>query len=142
MDVYPEFVLDEKLPRLVVTRQLLSEIETTCIATGNDLIRSDTQAGVPKLQIAVDDAYGTEIFASAANIPMSRFPETTSALRLEFSHHVEATPQSDKLSIDNKIRLRATEGQPRINSYTRPPIPRAGYGAPRPSQAINRTTAH
>ena len=73
MDVYPGFVLDKRLPRLLVTRQLLSDLEVQCIATAKDFTRS-TAPQASNIKISIEDAYGTETFASAQASPRRDFP--------------------------------------------------------------------
>jgi hypothetical protein len=106
----PEFLLDEKLPRLLVTRSLLSEIETQCFAATRDVIGSDGESEARGFQIAVEDAYGTEMFSSASNIPTSQFPETTSAVRFELSRFGDSEGAGDRSSLVVKFVFRATSG--------------------------------
>lgn len=111
---HSEFVLDEPIPPVLVTRQLLQLIEQRIAAAESDFLGDEGRAADGRFQLAIDDAYGTETFSSTQSIPTLQLPETTSTIRLESTRYIGSEPPNDSQSLSVKFIFRAKKTGNRI----------------------------
>ncbi len=108
MPDFPEFALDRKLRSCVLTRELLQQVEKQILAAERDLGGDSPMIPAQPMSVAVFDAFGTESFRSAADIPTSGFPESTEAVRVVVESSTEASPS--QRSFKCKLAFRSSHG--------------------------------
>lgn len=97
-----EFALDRSINGCVVTRELIQEIEARLKALEQDLFGHRADA-VSKYDLSVFDAYGSETFRSACDLPMRGFPETTETVRVVLE---AKSTTSDSTPSDRYIKVK------------------------------------